>query len=66
MDAGNFNMPGGFAHIYNKDEVVIPPEKAGIPRKYPLILFSFFVLTKVSEKFFAKKEGIPIFLGISK
>ncbi len=29
MDAGNFNMPGGFAHIYNKDEVVIPPEKAG-------------------------------------
>ena len=29
MDSGNFNMPGGFTHIYNKDEVVIPPEKAG-------------------------------------
>ncbi len=29
MDSGNFNMPGGFSHIYNKDEVVIPPEKAG-------------------------------------
>lgn len=29
MDSGNFNMPGGFNHIYNKDEVVIPPEKAG-------------------------------------
>ncbi len=29
MDSGNFNMPGGFSHIYNKDEVVIPPEKSG-------------------------------------
>ncbi len=29
MDSGNFNMPGGFSHVYNKDEVVIPPEKAG-------------------------------------
>lgn len=29
MDSGNFNMPGGFSSIYNKDEVVIPPEKAG-------------------------------------
>ncbi len=29
MDAGNFNMPGGFRNVYNKDEVVIPPEKAG-------------------------------------
>lgn len=29
MDSGNFNMPGGFTHVYNKDEVVIPPEKAG-------------------------------------
>lgn len=29
MDAGNFNMPGAFSHVYNKDEVVIPPEKAG-------------------------------------
>lgn len=29
MDSGNFNMPGGFSHVYNKDEVVIPPERAG-------------------------------------
>lgn len=29
MDSGNFNSAKGFAHIYNKDEIVIPPEKSG-------------------------------------
>ncbi len=29
MDAGNFNTSGAFDRFYNKDEVVIPPEKAG-------------------------------------
>ena len=38
MDVGNFNMPGGFAHIYNKDEVVIPPENAGKKTVFPILL----------------------------
>ncbi len=29
MDSGNFSMPKGFSRVYTKDEVVIPPEKAG-------------------------------------
>ncbi len=29
MDSGNFSKANVFTHIYNKNEVVIPPEKAG-------------------------------------
>ncbi len=45
MDSGNFNMPGGFSHIYNKNEVVIPPEKAG--KKVLINILLTFVVAAV-------------------